>query len=78
MDPVCPLLEKFAGGTFEAPLALARADDGLTGKACLLSIRANTDLPCEVTAYDWSCNQTHDGARFFEEVASLMFPFPRG
>ena len=38
----------------------------------------STDLPCEVTAYDWSCNQTHDGARFFEEVASLMFPFPRG
>ena len=39
---------------------------------------ASTDLPCEVTAYDWSCNQMHDGARFFGEVASLMFPFPRG
>jgi len=32
----------------------------------------------EVTAYDWSCNQTHDGARFFGEVASLRFPSPRG
>ena len=26
-------------------------------KSLFTSIRTSTDLPCEVTAYDWSCNQ---------------------
>jgi hypothetical protein len=34
--------------------------------------------PARSYGLSWELQSAHDGARFFEEVASLMFPFPRG